>query len=52
MGLDHSFMDAIDGRCGLPEDCERMVGRVRTLERDRTPMIDGESACVLSRQLA
>ena len=52
MGLDHSFIDAIDGRCGLPEDCERMVDRVRTLERDGTPMMDGEYACALSHQLA
>lgn len=49
-GLEFEFFDAIDGRKGLAPEYEAMVDRVRTLERDGTPMTDGEYACALSHQ--
>jgi glycosyl transferase family 25 len=52
-GRGHSwrFSDAIDGRRGLPEACERMVDRAGSKVRVGRPMADGEFACALSHLL-
>lgn len=50
--LEFEFLDAIDGRMGLSPEHERMIDRPRTLERDGTPLSNGEYACALSHQAA
>lgn len=52
LGLDFSFLDAIDGRVGLPAEFEVEVDRPGTLARHGYPMSDGEYACALSHQHA
>ncbi|MFV0333213.1 MAG: glycosyltransferase family 25 protein [Tropicimonas sp.] len=51
LGLQVSFMDAIDGRRGLPAEYESWIDRPKTLERRGYPMSDGEYACALSHQV-
>ena len=52
LGLQHSFIDAVDGRRGLPPECERDVDRPGTVARHGYGMSDGEYACALSHQFA
>lgn len=52
LGLPFTFLDAVDGRSGLPASCEHQVDRPGTLARYGFPMSDGEYACALSHQLA
>lgn len=48
LGLDFEFIDAIDGRAGLPPEYERDVDRPGTEAQFGRPMSDGEYACALS----
>ena len=52
IGLPFSFLDAVDGRNGLPDEFERQVDRAETRAHYGYPMSDGEYACALSHQLA
>lgn len=49
-GLPFAFIDAIDGRSGLPAECEHLVDRKMVLERRGYPMSDGELACAISHR--
>jgi len=51
-GFDFEFIDAIDGRAGLPAEYEGQIDRVATMQRLRRNMSDGEYACALSHQKA
>ena len=52
LGLSFSFLDAVDGRKGLPEEFASDVDRAGTIARLGYPMSDSEYACALSHQLA
>lgn len=52
LGLEFSFLDAVDGRRGLPSEFECDVDRPGTLARHGYGMSDGEYACALSHQEA
>lgn len=52
IGLDFTFIDAVDGRFGLPHACESMVDRKKIIARRGYPMSDGEIACALSHREA
>lgn len=52
LGLDFQFIDATDGRQGLPPELESMVDRTGTLAQSGFRMSDGEYACAITHQLA
>lgn len=52
LGLNFSFLTAIDGRRGLPAACEADVDRPGTLKALGHRLSDPEYACALSHQLA
>lgn len=52
LGLDFEFLEAVDGRQGLPADLEPMVDRPGTVALTGYGMSDGEYACALSHQQA
>jgi glycosyl transferase family 25 len=52
LGLPFSFLDAVDGRKGLPPEFETQVDRPGTIAALGYPMGDAEYACALSHQLA
>lgn len=52
LGLDFQFIDAIDGRQGLPAQFEPLVDRPGTVALAGYGMSDGEYACGLTHQLA
>lgn len=51
LSIPFEFMEAIDGREGLPEDCEASIDRVATKRQLGRPMSDAEYACALSHML-
>jgi glycosyl transferase, family 25 len=48
LSIPFQFIDAIDGRAGLPAEYERMVDRAGTIAYERRVMSDAEYACALS----
>jgi glycosyl transferase family 25 len=48
LSIPFEFVDAIDGRSGLPAQYERMIDRAGTLVQERRGMSDAEYACALS----
>jgi glycosyl transferase family 25 len=52
LGLPFSFLEAVDGRKGLPEQLESQIDRAGTYARLGYGMSNGEYACALSHQLA
>ena len=48
LSLPFEFVDAVDGRHGIPEECEPLVDRKRSAGRGAGPMVDAEFACSLS----
>ncbi|MCH8466617.1 MAG: glycosyltransferase family 25 protein [Roseinatronobacter sp.] len=48
LSIPFEFVDAIDGRSGLPAEYERMIDRAGTLVQERRGMSDAEYACALS----
>jgi glycosyl transferase family 25 len=50
-GLPFEFVDAVDGRSGLPAAWEAKVDRLGTVTKHGYGMSDGEFACALSHQL-
>lgn len=52
IGLDFEFIEAIDGRHGLPYSYETQIDRIGTKKRLGRDMSDGEYACALSHQKA
>ena len=51
MDLDFEFVDAVDGRLGLPKKYEPMVNRKLAKKRLGGDLSDGEIACALSHAL-
>lgn len=51
LGLDFTFVNAIDGRHGLPSDLESKIDRPGTLRTLGRVMTDAEYACALSHML-
>jgi glycosyl transferase, family 25 len=51
IGLQFEFVDAIDGRGGLPEKWNNMIDRQKSIDLHGFPMKDTEFACALSHQL-
>lgn len=52
LGLDFQFIDAVDGRQGLPVQFEHLVDRPGAVALAGYSMSDGEFACGLTHQLA
>ena len=48
MGLEHEVVAAVDGRRGLPPDCEKYIDRAGTILNLGRKMADAEYACALS----
>jgi glycosyl transferase, family 25 len=48
LSIPFEFVDAIDGRSGLPAEYERMIDRAGTLVQERRGVSDAEYACALS----
>ncbi|MEM8824489.1 MAG: glycosyltransferase family 25 protein [Pseudomonadota bacterium] len=52
LGLPFTFLDAVDGRSGLPSHLEPLIDRSKARTNVWRPMTDGEFACALSHQSA
>lgn len=52
LGLEFEFIEAVNGRQGLPAALEPLVDRPGTVARTGYGMSEGEYACALSHQLA
>ena len=50
-GLSFTYIDALDGRNGLPPEYEHLVDREGTVALHGYPMGDGEFACAISHQM-
>ncbi len=52
LSLPFEFVDAVDGRRGLPEECEPLIDRSRAVSGHSYPMSDAEFGCALSHMKA
>lgn len=48
LGIAFEFVDAVDGREGLPSEFEPMIDRQKGLKEDGSPLLEVEFACALS----
>lgn len=52
LGIDYEFIDAVDGRLGLPQDYKDLIDPIRTVAEIGREMSDAEYACAFSHQKA